>query len=495
MSVEGEEEALLSEPSPSPLGRFPSASRITPFTVLLVLTGAIGGFLFGYDTGVVSGALFYLRDDPILAGLPAGSEDLVKGAIVAGTTVGAALGAGLGSVASDRLGRRQSILYADAFFTVGSVLLAFSTSAFQLIAGRVIVGLGVGVASMIVPVYIAEVSPTKDLRAALVTVNVLMITAGQFFSYLVNYFLSFAGGECWRWMLGVAALPAILQFGGMLFLPETPRWLALKGNLGEASKVLSKLSASPEDAAEFMREIQAPSVATSTAGVRVFSAFESKLFRYQVYVGVTLQVLQQLSGIYTVMYFTPVILSSAGIEGRQVLLMSMLPALTNAAMTLVGIWAIERMGRRKLLLSSLVGVALSLGLIGALFSFEAPYGWIVASLMLYLVCFAPGLSPVPWAVNSEIYPTASRGLGSGCSAVANWLSNSLISVLFPSLQHRLPAGGVFWLCGAVSVAGTWWAYLVLPETKGLSETEIQARFAERLTRSGAAGAKPETHSV
>ena len=112
MAVEGEEEALLSEPSPS----FPSASRITPFTVLLVLTGAIGGFLFGYDTGVVSGALFYLRDDPILAGLPAGSEDLVEGAIVAGTTVGAALGAGLGSVASDRLGRRQSILYADAFF-------------------------------------------------------------------------------------------------------------------------------------------------------------------------------------------------------------------------------------------------------------------------------------------------------------------------------------------------------------------------------------------
>jgi len=530
----------------------------------LVLVIGMGGFLFGYDTGVISGALLYLRDDAILKKLSANERDWTEGAIVSATTLGAAFGAGVGSFVSDRFGRRRAILFADVLFVSGSLMLALATSSTQLIAGRFVVGLGVGLASMIVPIFLAEVSQKDDRRAALVSVNVLMITTGQFCSYLVNYLLSFAGKECWRFMLGVAAFPAVFQLLGMVFLPESPRWLAHKGRIEEAREALNVLSASHEDVAVVVRETQADAPVNA-------SGFQPKVFRYQLYVGVTLQVLQQLCGINTIMYYLPVILSLAGFRGRGALLAALLPSGVNSVMTFVGMWAIERVGRRKLLLSSLFCVSIALGLIGTLFSASSrhtppvysgasskayntcpasatehildcnscighqqclfcglesyggdslhvvgrclktglesirnctslpdpfgergpqftyefgcpsPYtGWIVGSLVLYLLAFAPGLSPVPWAVNAEIYPIERRGLGSGCSAVANWLSNSLITALFLPLQRVLMAGGVFYLCGAVSLLGMAWTSLVLPETKGLSFEEIQSRFSKKL---------------
>ena len=561
-----ETEELLESTS---ISRRKSAKHLTAYGVLLIFTTSIGGFLFGYDTGVISGALLYLREDPILEGHH--DKPAVEGLIVSGTTFGAAFGASVGGWLSDKIGRKRSVLVADAFFILGCLQLALASSVFHLLCGRVVVGLAVGMASTIVPVYIAEVSP-KDLRAALVSVNVLMITSGQFFSYLVNYWLSFLGEDCWRYMLGVAGLPAVIQALGLLFLPESPRWLALRQMTDEARSAIAKITGSDHDqVADHMRDVTADvkSSARSSSSPEA-KAFAAKLFRYQLYIGVTLQMLQQLSGINTIMYFTPMILSTAGYVGREALLVAMLPALTNALATLLGIWAIERVGRRRLLLSSLIFVSVSLGIIGALFgaasrhtppvratslplaaaaatsqsnatctavpfpsncdqcvrhacifcglerygsSFGTPgtclatteagvsectgaggggaagfvyeYGcpspftpWIVGFLMVYLIGFASGLSPVPWAVNSEIYVAEYRGLGMGIAGVANWASNSLITLTFLPLQTALPPGGVFYLCMGVAMCGTAWASWALPETKGLTFDEIQTRFAK-----------------
>ena len=361
-------------------------------------------------------------------------------------------------------------MYSDVAFISGSLLLAASTSALELVLGRVVVGLAVGLASMVVPIYIAEIAP-KELRAAMVSVNVLSITSGQFFSYLVNYWLSFTGKRCWRAMLGVAAVPALLQFIGICFLDESPRYLLRMGQLEKAKEVIRKLTGggvddlvvsemleekAEEKANAHQQEQVVNKIPIETSGKRESEkAFKKKLLRYQLHIGVGLQILQQLSGINTIMYFTPVILSSAGFGvGRRAILISLLPAATNALSTLIGIWAIERFGRRRLLMSSLAAVSCTLLLIGALFNAQARYHhhrhphesdagassdpftfWIVTSLMLYLVAFAPGLAPVPWAINSEIYPASKRGLGNGAASVANWLSNSLISVLFLRLHY------------------------------------------------------------
>jgi SP family myo-inositol transporter-like MFS transporter 13 len=404
----------------------------------------------------------------------------------------------------ERKGRKRLILYSDVAFVSGSLLLAASTSAVELILGRLVVGLAVGIASMVVPVYIAEIAP-KDLRAAMVSVNVLSITSGQFFSYLVNYWLSFTGNDCWRAMLGVAAVPAVLQFIGISLLDESPRYLLQTGQLERAKQVMMKLTGGDLIDSEMLEEENRDEQNAGAksqielGGKSETTAFKKKLFCYQLHIGVGLQILQQLSGINTIMYFTPVLLSSAGFGvGRKAILISLLPAATNALATLIGIWAIERFGRRRLLMSSLGAVACTLLLIGVLFNAQARYHdnhhdesadastrdpftiWIVASLMLYLVAFAPGLAPVPWAINSEIYPPSKRAFGNGSASVANWMSNSLISILFLRLQHLLGPGGVFWLCSAIATSGLAWVYFVLPETRGLSFAEIQNKFAARL---------------
>ncbi len=304
--VEGDDSPLLGprRGAPGPSSTLRRCFRgLTPLGCLLVLTCGVGGFLFGYDTGVISGALFYIeREGEVLAGLDEARLAFTKGLIVSGTTLGAAAGALSGGWLSDAWGRRASILAADAAFAVGSLGLALATSAAQLIVFRVIVGLGVGVASMIVPVYIAEVSP-KDTRAALVSLNVLFITMGQLFSYIVNYWLSFIERHSWRWMLGVAAIPAVVQLVAMLFLPESPRFLAHKRRSADkAREALARILCAPTEVEHTMREIAEPPRHQRQDADAVADADAAKLLRRQLLLGCGLQLLQQLAGINTIMY-------------------------------------------------------------------------------------------------------------------------------------------------------------------------------------------------
>ncbi|RMZ54231.1 hypothetical protein APUTEX25_000582 [Auxenochlorella protothecoides] len=385
--------------------------------LLITCIAAIGGFLFGYDTGVISGALPYIRDSLLapLAGHPARLAR-VQETIVASAVVGAGAGAAVGGRLSDHWGRRGTLALADGLFCVGALAMAAAQGLRVLILGRVLVGLGVGVASVTVPVLIAELAP-PPLRARLVSLNVLAITGGQFAAYVVNWGAAHLPGS-WRWMLGVAALPPLVQLAGLTMVPAPPSRKRSGGT--------------------HWGQLARPAVLR------------------QLHVGLGLQALQQLCGINTVMYFTPLILEAAGVRNKQtVLLLSLFPAGVNAVGTLAGMYCIERYGRRRLLLTSTA---------------------CVAGLMLYLAAFSPGLGPVPWAVNAELYPADVRGTAVGLAGLTNWLANAAVAQTFLSLLHALGPARTWAAYAGVAALGWAWAHAFVPETKGRSLEQIQAAF-------------------
>lgn len=340
-----------------------SLSWRNPYVLRLAFSAGIGGLLFGYDTGVISGALLYIRDDFVSVDRNTWLQEMIVSMAVAGAIIGAAIG----GWTTDRFGRRASILVADSLFFVGAVVMASATRPAQLVVGRVFVGLGVGMASMTSPLYISEASPAR-IRGALVSTNGFLITGGQFLAYLINLAFTKAPGT-WRWMLGVAALPAVVQFGLMLALPESPRWLYRKGRAEEAEAILRRIYS----AEEVEREIEElkESVAAergSSEKVSLAAVVRMATVRWGLVAGVGLQVFQQLVGINTVMYYSPTIVQLAGFASNQTALaLSLVTSGLNALGSVVSIYFIDRTGRRKLLVISLVGVILSLGVLTAVF--------------------------------------------------------------------------------------------------------------------------------
>ncbi|URE23441.1 Sugar transporter [Musa troglodytarum] len=471
-------------------------SYFSNFYVLgLTLTAGIGGLLFGYDTGVISGALLYIRDDFAAVA----ENNVLQETIVSMAIAGAIIGAAGGGWVNDAYGRKKATLLADIIFAIGSVVMCAAPDPYVLIFGRLLVGLGIGIASVTAPVYIAEASPS-EIRGGLVGINVLMITGGQFLSYLVNLAFTEVPGT-WRWMLGVAALPAIIQFFLMLFLPESPRWLYLKNEKPQAVAVLAKIYGSDR----LEEEIDLLAVASEEAfhsknNVRYLDVFKSKEMRLAFLAGAGLQAFQQFTGINTVMYYSPTIVQMAGFTSNQLaLLLSLIIAGMNAAGTIVGIFLIDRCGRRRLTLGSLCGVIISLLILSGAFFLQSSelnsslcevqtlhgtcgksLGWIaVLGLALYIAFFSPGMGPVPWAVNSEIYPEAYRGVCGGMSATVNWVSNLIVSQTFLSVVTIVGTGGTFLIIAGVAMVAFIFVALFVPETKGLSFEEVERLWKER----------------
>ncbi|XP_054803804.1 probable inositol transporter 2 [Prosopis cineraria] len=337
-----------------------------PYVLRLAFSAGIGGLLFGYDTGVISGALLYIRDDFKAVDRKTWLQESIVSMALAGAIIGAAVGGWI----NDRFGRKVAIVLADALFFAGSVIMAAAMNPTILIVGRVFVGLGVGMASMASPLYISEASPTK-VRGALVGLNSFLITGGQFLSYLINLAFTKAPGT-WRWMLGVAAMPALIQIVLMLMLPESPRWLFRKGRHEEGEAILRRIY-SPE---EVETEIQAlkESVETeiketeSSGKISIVQLFKTTTVRRGLYAGMGLAIFQQFVGINTVMYYSPTIVQLAGIASNQTaLLLSLVTAGLNAFGSIVSIYFIDRSGRKKLALISLSGVAVSLALLTVIF--------------------------------------------------------------------------------------------------------------------------------
>ncbi|KAH0460316.1 hypothetical protein IEQ34_010979 [Dendrobium chrysotoxum] len=461
----------------------------------LTATSGIGGLLFGYDTGVISGALLYIRDEF----REVNDSSFLQETIVSMALFGAMIGAAAGGWINDVYGRKRATLLADVVFIIGSLVMGMAPYPSILIAGRLLVGLGVGVASVTSPVYIAEASPS-EIRGGLVSTNVLMITGGQFLSYLVNLAFTEVTGT-WRWMLGVAAVPAIFQFCLMLGLPESPRWLYLKKDKVQAISVLSKIY----DPDRLEEEIDLLALASaedlcSKKTVSYLDVFRSKEMRLAFFAGAGLQAFQQFTGINTVMYYSPTIVQMAGFSSNQLaLLLSLIVAAMNASGTIAGIHLIDRCGRRRLALMSLVGVFISLLMIAGAFSLQssgmrtdysdwnslhsccgANHGWLaVLGLALYIVFFAPGMGPVPWAVNSEIYPEAYRGVCGGMSATINWASNLIVAQFFLSFVSIVGTAGTFLIIAGITVLAFVFVYKFVPETKGLTFEQVERLWKEK----------------
>jgi sugar porter (SP) family MFS transporter len=432
---------------------------------------ALGGLLFGYDTGVISGALLFLKND--FGGLSSFEQELVTSLLLVGA-VGGALVAGR---IADRLGRRPTVMITACVFVVGVALAAFAPEFWILLAARIIIGLAVGSASMVVPLYIGEVAPPK-LRGGLVSLNQLAITVGILVSYLADYGLQ--STENWRLMFGLAAIPAVLLFVGMLFQHESPSWLITKGRDAEARAVLANLR-SPEQIDPEIAEVKRVSSMRTASMREVFA----KRVRPMLAVGVLLAIFQQVTGINTVIYYAAIVLKdNAGLGNSGSLLANVVNGAVNVGMTIVAIRLLDRVGRRVLLLTGTVGMAV--GMFVTAFSFiggSQLHGiavWTaIGGLLIYTGSFAVGLGPVFWLLIAEIYPLNIRGASMSVATIANWAANFAVTVSFLTLVSAIGPFGVFLLFGCMTVVALSYFFFKVPETKGKSLQELEQELTGR----------------
>ena len=440
--------------------------RGSRFVHIAALFAALGGLLFGYDTGVISGALIFIKRDFSLTTI---AEEIVVSGVLLGATIGAIIGGRL----ADRFGRRRILLVTATIFGVGALASALSPSPAVLIISRIVLGVAIGLASTTVPVYLAEVSP-PNARGWIVSLFQLAVTAGIVSAYLVDYAFASVGG--WRWMLGLAVAPALVFGAGMFFLPETPRWLIRSGRHEIARSVLLRIRDNVDV------DLEITDIQTSLAQQEQCGTWTDLLHRHvrpALIVGLGLAVFQQVTGINTVIYYAPKILQSAGFASASgAILATAGVGVVNFAMTIVAMLLVDRAGRRPLLLVGIAGMIVTLAILA--FSFHATstnLAWIaVVCLMGYVASFAISLGPIFWLLIAEIYPLKVRGLAEGTAATFNWASNLIVSLTFLTLLEKLGPSSTFALYALASVASWLFAYYLVPETKGRTLEQIETSW-------------------
>ena len=443
------------------------------FVIIAAAITAIGGMLFGYDTGVISGAILFIRQ---AFSLSSTAQEIVVSSVL----IGAVIGASISGFLADKYGRRIMVIAAAVVFGIGAIFTALTPDVYTLIAGRIVVGIAIGIASFIAPLYIAEVAPVS-IRGALVSLNQLAITVGIVISYIVDFAFAPSGG--WRWMLGLAVVPSIILGIGMYLMPPSPRWLYSKGRIDKARSVLERIRMT-KNVSEEMGEIKASLVCEQECK---WSEILDPVVRPALIVGIGLAAFQQLTGINTVIYYAPTILEFAGFQSAAISILATAGiGMINVIMTIVAISLIDRVGRRPLLLIGLIGMIISLAILGIAFvlpSLSSSLGLLaVISLMLYVGSFAIGLGPVFWLMISEIYPLRIRGRAMSTATIVNWGTNLLVAITFLSLIQLIGTPGTFWLYSIIGIIAWVFVYFLVPETKGksLEEIEMQLRAGKRL---------------
>lgn len=449
--------------------------------VRISVIAAIGGLLFGYDTGVISGALLYIKTD-----LHAGS--FAQQAIVAVLLLGAMVGAVVSGYLADRISRKWTKVISGSIYVIGALGCAFSVNVPMLIGFRFLLGLSVGTASFVAPLYIAEVAPPK-VRGGLVSFNQLAITSGILIAYLANDALK-GVGDNWRWMLGLAALPGAALAVGMLTVPQTPRWLVKDGQQDKARATLARLrdtndgpdTADARRADEDQIDHEMESIVQANErerDTRVRDLVDAKL-RPILLVGLGLAIFQQLVGVNTVIYYAPTVLSETGLSTASSIGQTVFVGLTNVIFTVVAILLLDRVGRRKLLIAGTVGLLLGLLILGVFFSsqtLQSQYGYLaLVGLLVFIASFAVGLGPVFWLMISEIFPVGVRSAAMAVCTVANWGANFLVAQTFLSLGSLITRQGTFFLYAALSVAALVFFITRVPETADRSLEQIQSEL-------------------
>jgi major inositol transporter-like SP family MFS transporter len=447
---------------------------------LITIIATFGGLLFGYDTGVINGALPYMTED-------LGLTPVTEGMVTSSLLLGAALGAVTGGRLSDARGRRRNILLLAVLFFVGALGCTLAPTTEVMIVARFVLGLAVGGASVTVPVYLAEVSPAER-RGALVTRNELMIVSGQLLAFTSNAIIAQVGGESggvWRWMLVIATVPAVVLWFGMLVMPESPRWLASRSRFGEALDVLKQVRSQARAEAE-LKEVSALAVKDEQAKLGGWQDMKSTPWvRKLMFVGFGIAIVQQITGVNTIMYYGTQILTDAGFAADSALTANIANGVISVLATFVGIWLLGRVPRRPMLMTGQAGTTVALLLIGV-FSLVLPSGdaraFAVLAMTVTFLAFQQGaISPVTWLMLSEIFPMRMRGFGMGIAAVVLWLTNFVIGLVFPSLVSGIGISNTFFLFVVAGVLSLTFVKLYVPETKGRTletlEAELRARFS------------------
>jgi SP family arabinose:H+ symporter-like MFS transporter len=438
-------------------------AQSTTYVVLLATISAISGFLFGFDTAVINGVLLLLRRQFTLSNL---QTEIAASSLLLGCLLGAA-GA---SMVGDRYGRKKSLIFSAALFALSSVGAALANTITVFSIARLLGGLAIGLASVLTPVYIAEIAPSKN-RGTLVSLNQLAIVVGILTAYIINWQLARLGDSSWRWMLATAVIPSIAFLAGLLIIPESPRWLIGKGSVREGEQVLTRIFGA-QAAREQTQAIQHAAASEEGSWREVFAPE----MRNRLSIGVALAVFCQVTGINTVLYYGSIIVSEhfPGQSTNVALAANVIIGLANLLFTIVAMIYLDRWGRRAILMiaSGGMGVALTALVIG-LNVHGAPVQLILGSILVYVSFFALGMGPGPWLIISEIFPTKVRGRAASIATSALWSGTLVVTFTFLSLVNSLGLAGTFAIYGALSFICLFYIWKAVPETKGKTLEQIQ----------------------
>ncbi len=444
-------------------------SRLYIYTVSAI--AAIAGLLFGFDTGIISGALLFIEKDFVLS-----TE--MKELIVSSVLFGAMFGSLSSGRLTDRFGRRRLMLIISGLFIVGTYIASFATEVYAILLGRLFIGFAIGIGSYTAPLYIAEVSP-YELRGGLVSLNQLAITIGILCSFIINYAFTNIDGS-WRWMFGIGLVPAILLSIGMIFLPESPRWLVKQNRLDDAIKILKHLRHST-DVSHEINEIQ-HSLQVKQAGFReIFSPWILPVL----FLGAMLGLIQQVTGINTIIYYAPTIFQLAGFpDASSSILATVGIGIVNVLATIFAIYYLDKWGRRPLLLVGLVGMFVTLLGLSMAFRVGAEASmlpWIaMGCTFLYIICFAFSLGAILWLVVSEIFPLEVRATAMGVAVFSCWLWNFIVSSTFLTLLNAIGPSATFLVYAILCIFSFIFCYYKVPETKGVTLEQIEENIRRRL---------------
>lgn len=447
--------------------------------VVIAAIASTGGLLFGFDTGVISGAIPFMEQDFSL------TESQIENVTAFGL-IGAVIGALFGGRITDILGRKKVILASAFIFATGAWWSGAAPNVDQLLMSRLYLGLAIGVSSFAVPLYIAEIAPTK-IRGILVSLFQLLITVGILASFISDYWIADnTNVESWRMMFYVGIVPAVILLIGTLFLPETPRWLMSRGREEESRAVLETIEEPEfiESSMNQMRE-ELEKDKDQASWNEVFKPW----MRNALIIAVGIMFVQQFVGINTVIYYSPKIFLTAGFVGNEgSILPSIIVGVVNVAFTIVSLFLIDKIGRRKIYFIGTFGIVFSLILMGLSFALADQIGdtskwFLVGSMLIYIAFFAISLGPLGWLIISEVFPTRVRGVGASIGSLSNWGFNTLVVWTFFKLNGFFQGmlgheGGVFWFFGVIGVLGIIWGYKYIPETKGVSLEEIEEHWRQ-----------------
>jgi SP family arabinose:H+ symporter-like MFS transporter len=469
------------EDSPAPIGRYNMG-----FLWLICLVAAMGGLLFGYDWVVVGGAKpFYEPHFGITDEMP-----FLRGWAQSSALIGCLVGALMSGMLTDRFGRKRLLILSAVLFTASAIWtgLAWDFNSYNL--ARILGGLGLGLASNLSPMYIAEVSPAA-MRGRFVSINQLTIVIGVLAAPIVNWLIarpvpsdatqelirqSWNGQMGWRWMFGAETIPAVLFFLAMFLVPESPRWLVKYGHRERARDILARIGGDDYAAAQ-VRDIETTVSGEEVASVRYGDLLEPKLFKI-VGLGVFLAVFQQWCGINVIFNYAQEVFKEAGYGVSGIMLNIVITGVVNLLFTFVAIFTVDRLGRRILMLIGAGGLAGIYAVLGTGYYMHSTGIHMLALVVIAIACYAMSLAPVTWVVISEIFPNRIRGAAVSVAVFSLWLACTILTLTFPLLKHSLGAHGVFWLYGAICVIGFVVIYRRLPETKGKSLETIERELVD-----------------